>query len=166
MTKRGYACIGLHNPKHMENVGGAMRAAYCYGASLVCIQGRRFHRVGTDTPHSYQHIPVVHGDLHSLIPYNCVPVAVELVEGARSLVNYVHPEQAFYIFGAEDATLGKQVLEWCRDIIYIPTSTCMNLAATVNVVLYDRMSKRGKRNENFAISNRRYHSRSNSKVAG
>ena len=63
------------------------------------------------------------------------------VEGATSLVDYIHPERAFYIFGAEDATLGERVLSRCRDVIYVPTSGCMNLAATVNVVLYDRMAK-------------------------
>jgi tRNA(Leu) C34 or U34 (ribose-2'-O)-methylase TrmL len=26
-------------------------------------------------------------------------------------------------------------------VVYIPTTGCMNLAATVNVVLYDRLSK-------------------------
>ncbi len=56
----------------------------------------------------------------------------------------VHPVRAFYIFGGEDATLGGRVLSWCRDVIYIPTAYCMNLAATVNVVLYDRMTKNEK----------------------
>ena len=80
-------------------------------------------------------------DLHDAIPYDTVPVAVDLIDGATSLKNYVHPERAFYIFGAEDATLGKRVLSWCRDTVYVPTNYCMNLAATVNVVLYDRQSK-------------------------
>ena len=75
------------------------------------------------------------------IPYNCVPVAVDLLEGATPLPRYVHPERAFYIFGAEDATLGKRIIDRCRDKIVIPTSYCMNLAATANVVLYDRMVK-------------------------
>ena len=34
-----------------------------------------------------------------------------------------------------------EVLAWCRDVVYVPTRYCMNLAATVNVVLYDRASK-------------------------
>ncbi len=46
------------------------------------------------------------------------------------------------MFGPEDGTLGDDVLSWCRDVIYVPTRYCMNLAATVNVVLYDRMQKR------------------------
>jgi tRNA(Leu) C34 or U34 (ribose-2'-O)-methylase TrmL len=71
-----------------------------------------------------------------------VPVAVELIPGARSLHDYVHPERAFYVFGPEDSSLGKDTLKWCRDVVYIPMNGCSNLAATVNVVLYDRASKR------------------------
>ena len=76
------------------------------------------------------------------VPYDCVPVAVELVPGATPLPKYVHPERAFYIVGADDATLDKRVLDRCRDRVIVPTNRCMNLAATANVVLYDRMVKR------------------------
>ena len=69
------------------------------------------------------------------------PVAVDILTNAIPLPGYTHPERAFYIFGAEDSTLGYSITSWCRDIIYIPTNRCMNLAATVNVVLYDRMAK-------------------------
>jgi len=84
-------------------------------------------------------------DLHSIVPFDCVPVAVDLIEGARPLQDYQHPERAFYIFGPEDGTLGKLITGWCRDVIYVPTSYCMNLAATVNVVLYDRLAKQIRR---------------------
>lgn len=70
-----------------------------------------------------------------------IPVAVDLVPKARSIINYVHPESAFYIFGPEDGTLDDHIINKCQDVIYIPTNGCMNLAATVNVVLYDRMVK-------------------------
>lgn len=76
------------------------------------------------------------------IPFDCVPVAVDLVEGAIPLPSYVHPERAFYVFGAEDATLGRKVTDRCRDKIYVPMAVgCLNLAACVNVVLYDRAAK-------------------------
>lgn len=65
------------------------------------------------------------------------------MDDATSILEYEHPKQAFYIFGPEDGTLGKNTLNWCRDKIYIPTKQCMNLAATVHVVLYDRMLKSG-----------------------
>jgi tRNA(Leu) C34 or U34 (ribose-2'-O)-methylase TrmL len=94
---------------------------------------------------AYRHIPTLYSDsLHDVIPVDCVPVAVDLIDGAKSLVTYKHPERAFYIFGPEDGTLGKAVTDWCRDVIYIPTNHCMNLAACVNVVLYDRMAKQEK----------------------
>jgi len=70
-----------------------------------------------------------------------VPVAVEVHPDARPLPEYEHPERAFYIFGPEDGSLKKNVTAWCRDTVFIPTLGCMNLAATVNVVLYDRMLK-------------------------
>ena len=89
-----------------------------------------------------RHIPLMRVDnLHDIVPFDCVTVAVDLIDGAIPLPGYVHPERAFYIFGAEDATLGKKITNWCRDIIFVPTNGCMNLAAAVNVVLYDRMAK-------------------------
>lgn len=139
---RGFAAIGLHNPKTPANVGGVLRAAHCYGAALVVIQGSRYHRVGTDVHAAYRHIPVLGPvNLRESIPFDCVPVAVDLVDGATPLHEYQHPERAFYVFGAEDATLGAATLGWCRDVIYVPTAGCMNLAACVNVILYDRMAK-------------------------
>ena len=142
---RGYAALGLLQPKSNDNVGGVLRAAGCYEASLVVIQGVRYLKARTDTTKQYRHIPLIHTtDLHNSIPYDCIPVAVDLVEGACSLHSYAHPERAFYVFGPEDSTLGKEVLRWCRDRVYVPTKGCMNLAACVNVVLYDRQRKRAR----------------------
>jgi tRNA(Leu) C34 or U34 (ribose-2'-O)-methylase TrmL len=140
---RGFAAIGLFNPKTGANIGGAMRACGCYGVSLIVVSGERYKRIPTDTIAAYRTIPLVHADvLRDVLPLDCVPVAVEILPNARSLITYTHPERAFYIFGPEDGTLGKEITSWCRDIVYIPTNNCMNLAATVNVVLYDRMAKR------------------------
>lgn len=83
-------------------------------------------------------------DLQTIVPYDCVPVAVELLPNAKSLQNYHHPERAFYIFGPEDGSLGPDVIKWCRDVVYVPTVFCMNLAACVNVLLYDRIAKQAR----------------------
>lgn len=139
---RGYSAIGLDNPKTNVNVGSVLRAAGVYGAAFVAASGRRYSSAPTDTMKHVRHLPLLQvEDVFSVVPYDCVPVAVDLVEGAIPLHEYVHPERAFYVFGAEDATLGDRVLSKCRDRVYIPTDGCMNLAATVNVVLYDRLSK-------------------------
>jgi tRNA(Leu) C34 or U34 (ribose-2'-O)-methylase TrmL len=142
---RGYAVVALDNPKCIANLGGAMRAAQCYGAAMILVGGARMARIGkiaTDTMKAYRHIPtVMTPDVMDVVPHDCVPVAVDLVEGAVPLHTYRHPERAFYVFGAEDATLGRRVLDRCRDRVMVPTTGCMNLAACVNVVLYDRHAK-------------------------
>jgi len=54
---------------------------------------------------------------------------------------FEHPEQALYIFGPEDGTISQAVIDSADDVVYVPTHGCMNLAASVNVLLYDRLSK-------------------------
>lgn len=140
---RGFCGIGLHMPKNDMNVGGAMRAAQCYGAGLVVVQGQRYWPMSTDTMKAWRSIPVIHGaiDLFESIPYACRPVAVELVDQAECLTAFKHPQNAFYIFGPEDGSLGNATLSRCTSVVKIPTKFCMNLASTVNVVLYDRLAK-------------------------
>lgn len=99
----------------------------------------------TDTMLAHRKIPLIGiDDPFDAVPFGCVPVAVDLVDGAIQLQAYHHPRQAMYIFGPEDGTLGKRVLNRCRDKVYVPTNGCMNLAACVNVILYDRMLKEGR----------------------
>ena len=88
---RGYAAIGLYMPKTEANFGGAMRAAYCYGAALIAIQGRRFRRLSADTQKAWRHIPLIQcSDLRDIIPFDCVPVCVEVIDGARNLIEFTH----------------------------------------------------------------------------
>ncbi len=142
---RGFASIGLHRPKDHHNIGGVIRAASCYGAASVAISGERVrgHEIcaPTNTTAGHRHIPILRGDLRDLIPFGAIPVAVDLVDGATPLPDFDHPASAFYIFGPEDGTLGACVLDWCPRRVMVPTQFCMNLAACVNVILYDRLAK-------------------------
>ena len=138
----GLCAIGLQSPKTSANVGAALRACGVYGASMLAVSGRRYRRSPTDTLKQFRHTPFLQVDnLREVIPYGAVPVAVDMLPNAIPLPGYKHPKHAFYVFGPEDGTLGKAVTSWCRDIIFIPTHYCMNLAACVNVVLYDRLAK-------------------------
>ena len=139
---RGFSSIGLLAPKINANVGGALRAAACYGASSIIIQGARYHRNCADVTAAHRHIPLFHCDnLHDMIPFDAVPIAIEFDPGSVSLFEFQHPERAFYIFGPEDGSLGAKTTSWCKHKVFVPTKFCMNLAATVNVVLYDRAFK-------------------------
>lgn len=141
----GLVAIGLQSPKDKYNLGGVMRAANCYGASLVVCNMRvgETHLRG-DTDKARKKLPLLQvEDLQIGIPFGAVPIAIDLVEGAVPLHQFEHPRCAYYVFGPEDGTLGEKTLSWCKHKVYIPTHSCMNLAATVNVVLYDRAVKRG-----------------------
>jgi tRNA(Leu) C34 or U34 (ribose-2'-O)-methylase TrmL len=138
--------IGLVRPKSRENIGSVLRAAGCYDADIVAIEKSRAHgevaNNATDTEHAYRRVPTVMvDDLFTAHPVGTIPVAVDLVADATSLFAFAHPEHAFYIFGPEDGTLGKRHMDRCVHRVFIPTNGCMNLAATVNVVLYDRAMK-------------------------
>ena len=140
---RGYSAVALHSPINDFNIGAVLRAVKVFGASLLAIDGRGYNYAPTDVFHTYKSTPMLHVEnVLDALPYDCVPVAVDLVENARPLHKYTHPERAFYIFGPENGTLGKKILDKCRDIVYVDTpGPCMNLSAAVNVVLYDRLAK-------------------------
>lgn len=145
---RGYAAVALDNPKDAVNVGGTLRAAGVYGAKLVVLGGHRrlvAVRHAADTMKAYRHIPVIRtDDIFDAVPFDCTPVAVDIIDGAIPLPAFRHPERAFYIFGPEDSTLGARVTERCAHTVVVPTDRCMNLAATVNVILYDRLAKQAR----------------------
>jgi tRNA(Leu) C34 or U34 (ribose-2'-O)-methylase TrmL len=137
--------IGLIDPKSPSNVGAVMRAAGCFHAAAVFYTGIRFPRsaqFNTDTRNASRDIPLTGvASLLEVVPEHARIVCVELVEGAIPLPEYQHPDQAFYVFGPEDGTISQALIDHADDVVYVPTRGCMNLASTVNVVLYDRMAK-------------------------
>lgn len=147
-TERGFALIGLDGPKDAANIGGALRAAHCYGVAQVNIarcRAKRGIKHATNTPAAHRHTPVFTvGDVLSYLPWATEVVAVDLVHDAIPLPEFRHPERAIYVFGPEDGTLGARILDRAQHRVMIPTRDCMNLAACVNVLLYDRMLKGGR----------------------
>jgi tRNA(Leu) C34 or U34 (ribose-2'-O)-methylase TrmL len=138
----GFAAIGLHCPRNPLNVGSVLRAASCFGVAMVALTGRRYEAQRTDTARAHLDIPLLQvDDLRHVIPFDCVAVAVERRPDAIALPAYQHPARAFYVFGPENGDLGAEVLQWCRDTVEIPTHHSLNLAAAVNIVLYDRLAK-------------------------
>ena len=135
----------LFNPKSPQNMGSILRAAGCYSVASVFYTGERYARAkgfATDTKDAGLKIPVTNiSNIQECVHQEQCIVVVELVEGATPLPNFEHPDNALYIFGPEDGTLPQDVIYQSHHVVYIPTKGCMNLAATVNVVLYDRMAK-------------------------
>lgn len=142
---RGFYGIGIVGSKTPLNVGTLWRSAGSLGAAFIFTAGRRYPKQASDTIKAWRHIPLFEIDsadeLFDHIPKDCVPVAVEIAANSRPLKNYVHPERAVYILGAEDMGIPPRVLDRCRDIVQLPGEFCLNVSTAGSIVLYDRVSK-------------------------
>ena len=151
--------IGLINPKSPDNVSSIMRAAGNYQVDTIYYTGRRYKRAvqhqgrTVDLSRKVSNNVTVSGVncLLDAVEKGMTIVCVELVINAIPLPEYQHPDNAFYIFGPEDGSIDQNIIDKADAVVYIPTIGCMNLAATVNVLLYDRLAK----TKHIATSNER-----------
>lgn len=146
MKARGYFGIGVYLPKCEMNIGTLWRSAYIYGADFIFTIGRRYRSQTSDTLKSFRHIPLWnfsgYEDFKNHIPYNAEIVCVEIDDKSRTLVNYVHPQQAIYLLGAEDNGLPEEIM-FGKQKIFIPSKEprCLNVAVAGSIVMYDRFIK-------------------------
>lgn len=155
IVARGYFAVGLWMPRDSKNVAHALRACGCFGAAFLAYSGARYRRDPVDTQNAWRHMPLLNAGetpdhILDVVPHECVPVAVEITDSAVPLAQYKHPERAYYVFGPEDGSISTAVMNKCRDVVRIPSRFCLNLAAAVNVVLYDRVAKSTPTNALFA----------------
>lgn len=145
MARPFHVIIGLCNPKSPSNVGSVLRAVGCYQASQVHYTGGRFDRAAkfqTDTQNTNYTVPLIRVDDLSADTNNGFElVCVEFAEGAVALPEFRHPERALYVFGPEDGSIDQPLIDRADHVVYVPTVGSMNLAASVNVLLYDRLAK-------------------------
>ena len=147
--KESKVSIGLINPKSPDNVSAVMRSAGNFRVDSVFFTGKRYPRALMRNPD----LPDMSRKVSQNVPLSEVTfmiddvsvdmaiVCVEFAENAIPLPEYQHPQNAFYIFGPEDGTISQDIIDRADAVVYVPTNGCMNLAATVNVVLYDRLAK-------------------------
>ena len=108
--------------------------------------GRRYRRQSSDTSKAFRHIPLRHYtdyvDFTHHRPLGAVLVGVEM--GGIPLKEYVHPEQAIYLLGAEDYGLPEPIREKCNHIVSIESLglPSYNVAIAGSLIMYDRMVRR------------------------
>jgi len=149
------AAVLLIDPKFAHNVGGALRACACWGAGELVWTGERVPApedwpAGARLPREermrlYRDVRLRHVSPSQMPPEfpSATPVCVERSERAETLFGFEHPADAVYVFGPEDGGVPKGLRHWCHRFVTIPTANSgpLNLAAAVNVVLYDRAAK-------------------------
>ena len=161
MSSAAVICI---NPKTPYNVGAVIRACSIFDVKTLRWTGTRITdaegriKAGTSLKKNRPRLPreerlkdytnvdwrVGAEDVISeFVAEGYTPVAVEVRENATTLDVYEHPQRPVYVFGPEDGSLDKGVLSACHEFVVIPSPhrTPLNLAAAVNVVLYDRYAK-------------------------
>jgi tRNA(Leu) C34 or U34 (ribose-2'-O)-methylase TrmL len=133
-------------------VGGVVRACASFGIPTLRWTG---DRVRMDDPsrrlpreermRGYQTVDFARSDGRVLDDFSdvAVPIAVEFRANAERLPEFIHPPGAVYVFGPEDGHLPQGILTCCHRFVVVPSVHCLNLAAAVNVVLYDRRTKLG-----------------------
>lgn len=147
--KQSRVNIGLINPKSPDNVGAVLRAAANYRVGKVFYTGDRYPRAIERKARAVDMSRKVSKDvlltatdcLMDVATDNMKIVCVEFAINAISLPEYQHPADALYIFGPEDGSIDQAIIDQADAVVYVPTVGCMNLSATVNVLLYDRMAK-------------------------
>jgi tRNA(Leu) C34 or U34 (ribose-2'-O)-methylase TrmL len=139
--------VVLINPKYLHNVAAAIRACSCFGVDTLFWTGTRVN------PSAYERLPREERMKgykevqwkNTERPFDHLeemsPVCVELLPSSSNLSTFTHPERAVYVFGPEDGGVPKAVRKLCHNFIFIPAYHCLNLAAAMNVVLYDRFVK-------------------------
>jgi tRNA(Leu) C34 or U34 (ribose-2'-O)-methylase TrmL len=141
--------VALCNPRFPHNVGAAVRAASCFGVRQVWWTGERISfalQVKKRLPREermkgYRDVELRQYDSFIDQFEDVTPVAVELRPNSESLPLFEHPKNPLYIFGPEDGSIPGNILRHCHRFVVIPTRHCVNLAAAVYLVLYDRQVK-------------------------
>lgn len=143
--------IIMSNPKYVHNVAAAIRAASCFDVSRIVWTGTRVDIELLDRlpreerMKGYNHVLWTHDTRNKpfdLFEKDVTPVCVELVENSETLSIFEHPDNAVYVFGPEDGGVPQVFRRFCHRFVHIPSNHCLNVAAGMNVVLYDRKMKR------------------------
>lgn len=147
------AKVLLVDPKYDFNVGGVRRACALFEANGLLWTGNRVSEAGrlpreerSPVYANNKWARVTDDTALNTLRQQDTPVAVERRKNAEPLNTFIHPERAIYVFGPEDGTLGGRWLSLCHRFVVIPSAiqAPLNLAAAVNVILYDRYVKEAK----------------------
>jgi tRNA G18 (ribose-2'-O)-methylase SpoU len=144
---RGYFGIGIENGKTVANIGTLWRPAHNLGAAFIFTVGQRYKYQSSDNTKAWRSIPLFQygnfDEFYDNLPHDCQLIGVEYPHPkAKALPDFVHPERAVYLLGAEDHGLSRKALEMCHHFIMIPGSKLdqsLNVSVAGSIIMYDRV---------------------------
>jgi tRNA(Leu) C34 or U34 (ribose-2'-O)-methylase TrmL len=142
--------VVLCDPKHVRNVGSAIRNCSAYGIDQLWFTGNRVSEWITENSakrlpreermKGYGSVTAVNFDYpFDVMPKEGVPVAIEIGKGFVPLTLFEHPLDAVYVFGPEDGSIPSVISRHCHHHVYIPSHHCLNLAVAIGTVLFSRI---------------------------
>lgn len=145
-NKEGFSGIGIFNVKNNINIGMLLRTAAIYGNDFVFTIGERYSYQKADVTRSQLNVPIFNfatfKEAKECMPSNVKMIAIEMAKKAVYLHEYIHPERAVYLLGAEDTGIPQNILRQCNNIVKLPGKISLNVGITGSIVMHDRYCKR------------------------
>ncbi|MDL2320630.1 RNA methyltransferase [Alistipes sp. OttesenSCG-928-B03] len=146
--------VVLDNVRSMNNVGSFFRTCDAFAIEKIAlcgITGRPPHAeihktaLGAEETVPWEHFEDTREAVERLIAEGYTPVAIEQVEGATMLYDFILDKTQKYavIFGNEVDGVNQNIVDICRQAIEIPqagTKHSLNVAVTGGIVLWHMYS--------------------------
>jgi tRNA G18 (ribose-2'-O)-methylase SpoU len=145
-TKRSELVVVCENFAYDFNIATAIRNCNAFLPECIWIVGRkRYDRRGSCGTHKYEHIR--HAESFDKVlaahPDHWV-VAIDNVDGARSIKDYKWPQKTIMVFGQESIGVSNNALARAGDVVYIPqigSTRSINVGCASAIALYDYSTK-------------------------
>jgi tRNA G18 (ribose-2'-O)-methylase SpoU len=114
--------IACENFANDFNIATVVRSSNAFLCKKVYVVGfKKYDRRGCCGSYKYEHIENVKSfsEVLELNPEH-VPIALDNVDSASDIYDYIWPEKAILLLGQESVGISSASLSMCNDVVYIP----------------------------------------------
>lgn len=117
------------------------------GSKVIRCGIKRYDKRGTVGTHHYEHLDYNESVVDTIKYYRSIGyriVAVDNVDGAKELNEYIWQPKSVMLFGEEGRGLSQEALELSDDIVYIRqygSVRSLNVGTASGIIMYDYCSK-------------------------
>lgn len=146
-SRRHNFSVLVSNLMYDLNLSTVVRNSNAFLAKEVIIYGRKkWDRRGAIGTHNYTHFKHVRTEEELCdVINNQLVIGVDNINNAKPIETYNWPEQHFIVaFGQEDVGLPKEVIDKCKDLVYITqygSTRSLNVGCASAITLYDIVRK-------------------------